>query len=238
MQNDETTTERKGLTMLVNLKEISYIKENMLKIPHLTTVKSCGNMKDEQQRIKFCQANNINHKEIVFAQQVHGTFVKKVSKQDCGTFIAECDGLITNEKNITLAVFTADCMPVFMTSRDYSVIALVHAGWRGLAGGILESALISFKKDFGILPQDVFTYIGPHISKCCYEVGSDVKKAFDVPESEKYLSLSEQAEKQLRSFGVKRVYLNENCTCHEGELFFSYRREPTESRMMSLISSL
>jgi len=238
MQNDETTTERKGLTMLVNLKEISYIKENMLKIPHLTTVKSCGNMKDEQQRIKFCQANNINHKEIVFAQQVHGTFVKKVSKQDCGTFIAECDGLITNEKNITLAVFTADCMPVFMTSRDYSVIALVHAGWRGLAGGILESALISFKKDFGILPQDVFTYIGPHISKCCYEVGSDVKKAFDVPESEKYLSLSEQAEKQLRSFGVKRVYLNENCTCHEGELFFSYRREPTECRMMSLISSL
>ncbi|MDD3065017.1 MAG: peptidoglycan editing factor PgeF [Endomicrobiaceae bacterium] len=238
MQNDETTTERKGLTMLVNLKEISYIKENMLKIPHLTTVKSCGNMKDEQQRIKFCQANNINHKEIVFAQQVHGTFVKKVSKQDCGTFIAECDGLITNEKNITLAVFTADCMPVFMTSRDYSVIALVHAGWRGLAGGILESALISFKKDFGILPQDVFTYIGPHISKCCYEVGSDVKKAFDVPESEKYLSLSEQAEKQLRSFGVKRVYVNGNCTCHEEQFFYSYRREQTECRMLSLISAL
>ncbi|MDD4165980.1 MAG: peptidoglycan editing factor PgeF [Endomicrobiaceae bacterium] len=224
--------------MLVNLKEISYIKENMLKIPHLTTVKSCGNMKDEQQRIKFCQANNINHKEIVFAQQVHGTFVKKVSKQDCGTFIAECDGLITNEKNITLAVFTADCMPVFMTSRDYSVIALVHAGWRGLAGGILESALISFKKDFGILPQDVFTYIGPHISKCCYEVGSDVKKAFDVPESEKYLSLSEQAEKQLRSFGVKRVYVNGNCTCHEEQFFYSYRREQTECRMLSLISAL
>ncbi len=224
--------------MLVNLKEISYIKENMLKVPHLTTVKSCGNMKDEQQRIKFCQANNINHKEIVFAQQVHGTFVKKVSKQDCGAFIPECDGLITNEKNITLAVFTADCMPVFMTSRDYSVIALVHAGWRGLAGGILESALTSFKKDFGILSQDVFTYIGPHISKCCYEVGSDVKKAFDVPESEKNLSLSEQAEKQLKSFGVKRVYINENCTCHEEQLFFSYRREPSESRMMSLISAL
>ena len=224
--------------MLVDLKKISYIQDKNFPVPHLTTVKSCGNMKDEQQRVKFCQNNNINHKNIVFAQQVHGTFVKKVSKQDCGTFIAECDGLITNEKNITLAVFTADCMPVFMTSRDYSVIALVHAGWRGLAGGILESALISFKKDFGILPQDVFTYIGPHISKCCYEVGSDVKKAFDVPESEKYLSLSEQAEKQLRSFGVKRVYLNENCTCHEGELFFSYRREPTECRMMSLISSL
>jgi YfiH family protein len=129
-------------------------------------------------------------------------------------------------------------MPVFMTSRDYSVIALVHAGWRGLAGGILESALTSFKKDFGILPQDVFTYIGPHISKCCYEVGSDFKKACDVPESEKYLSLSEQAEKQLKSFGVKRVYLNDNCTCHEEQFFFSYRREPTECRMMSLISAL
>lgn len=224
--------------MLVDLKKVSYIQEKSFPVPHLTTVKSCGNMKDEQQRIKFCTDNNINHKNIVFAQQVHGTFVKKVSKQDCGTFIPECDGLITNEKNITLAIFTADCMPVFMVSRDLSVIALIHAGWRGLAGGILESALTCYKKDFGILPQDVFAYIGPHISKCCYEVGSDVKKAFDVPESETHLSLSEQAGKQLKTLGVKRVYLNDNCSCHEEQLFFSYRREPTECRMMSLISSL
>lgn len=224
--------------MLVDLKQISYIQEKRFKVPHLTTVKSCGNMKDKQERIKFCNANNINPRNIVFAQQVHGTFVKKVSKQDCGTFIPSCDGLITNEKNITLAIFTADCMPIFMVSRDLSVISIVHAGWRGLAGGILESALISYKNDFGILPQDVFAYIGPHISKCCYEVGPDVKKAFDVPETETHLSLSEQASKQLTGFGVKRVYVNDNCSCHEEQLFFSYRREPTESRMMSLISSL
>ncbi|MDD5022537.1 MAG: laccase domain-containing protein, partial [Endomicrobiaceae bacterium] len=64
------------------------------------------------------------------------------------------------------------------------------------------------------------------------------KKAFDLDESEKYLSMSEQASKQLTGFGVKRVYVNDNCSCHEEQLFFSFRREPTESRMMSIISSL
>ena len=96
--------------------------------------------------------------------------------------------------------------------------------------------MIRFKNDFGIRAQDVFAYIGPHIKQCCYEIGSDVQKAFELPDGTKKLSLSLQAVKQMEAFGIKRIYVNSHCTCHETEMFYSYRRQPTDSRMMSIIS--
>lgn len=202
---------------------------------HLTTTKHCGNMKCVDDRISFCKTIGIDSNKIVFANQVHGTSVKKVSIKDSNKIIDSCDGLITNDKNIMLCIFTADCMPVFMASRDYSVVAMVHAGWRGLAGGILESATIRFLEDFGISPQDIFTYIGPHISKCCYQVGEELKNAFNRPQNEEYFSLSNEAQKQMKKLGITKTYVNTHCTCHEYEMFHSYRREPTNKRMMSLI---
>ncbi len=211
------------------------IKEQSFDTFHFTTTKSCGNMKDVLVRKQFCKKHSINHNKIVFANQIHGTMVKKVSSFDCGTFIKNCDGLITNDKSIYLCIFTADCMPVFLASRDYSVVAMVHAGWRGLAGGIIESATIRFLEDFGISTRDIFAYIGPHIGQCCYQVGNELKKAFDRPSDEEYFSLSKEAQSQMKKLGIKKVYINSHCTCHEYEMFYSYRREPTDKRMMSLI---
>lgn len=211
------------------------ITEKKFECFHLTTTKYCGNMKDVDERSSFCKSVNINPEKIVFANQVHGTMVKKVSSADCGSFIVDCDGLITNDKNICLCIFTADCMPVFLASRDYSVVAMVHAGWRGLAGGIIESATIRFLEDFGISSQDIFAYIGPHVNKCCYQVGDELKKAFNSPADEEYFSLSQEAKSQMKKLGIKKVYVNSHCTCHEYEMFYSYRREPTDKRMMSLI---
>lgn len=211
------------------------ISEKDFKTFHLTTTKFCGNMKNVVERNNFCKSVNINSEKIVFANQVHGTMVKKVSSADCGTFIADCDGLITDDKNIYLCIFTADCVPVFLASRDYSVVALVHAGWRGLAGGIIESATIKFLEDFGISNRDIFAYIGPHIQQCCYQVGDELKKTFNRPAEEEFFSLSQEAQRQTKKLGIKRVYVNKNCTCHEYEMFYSYRREPTDKRMMSLI---
>ena len=202
---------------------------------HLTTTRYCGNMKDKNERDSFCSSFDIDSTKIVFANQVHGTSVKKVSKEDCGKFMDSCDGLITNDKDIYLCIFTADCMPVFLASRDYSVVAMVHAGWRGLAGGIIESATIRFLEDFGISTNDIFAYVGPHINKCCYQVGNELKKAFDRPDDEEYFSLAKEAQSQIKKLGIKKVYVNSHCTCHEYEMFYSYRREPTDKRMMSLI---
>lgn len=214
------------------------ITENKFETFHLTTTKYCGNMKDINDRNSFCKEHDVDYTKIVFANQVHGTSVKKVSKQDCGKTIDLCDGLITNDKDVILCIFTADCMPVFLASRDYSVVAMVHAGWRGLAGGIIESATIRFLEDFGISPQDIFAYIGPHISKCCYRIGDELKKAFNRPPEEEFFSLSQEAQSQMKEIGIKRVFVNTHCTCHEYEMFYSYRREPTDKRMMSLIKCL
>ena len=213
------------------------IKEQSFDTFHFTTTKSCGNMKDVLVRKQFCKKHSINHNKIVFANQIHGTMIKKVSSADCGTFIKDCDGLITDDKDIYLCIFTADCMPVFLASRDYSVVSLVHAGWRGLAAKILENAIISFKNDFGISPRDIFAYVGPHINKCCYQISNDLKKTFGLSEEENYLSLSNEALKQLKKLGLKKVYINSNCTCHQSDTFFSYRRQPVQDRMMSLISA-
>ena len=194
-------------------------------------------MKNALVRKEFCKKQSINYNKIVFANQIHGTMIKKVSSADCGTFIKDCDGLITDDKDIYLCIFTADCMPVFLASRDYSVVSLVHAGWRGLAAKILENAIISFKNDFGISPRDIFAYVGPHINKCCYQISNDLKKTFGLSEEENYLSLSNEALKQLKKLGLKKVYINSNCTCHQSDTFFSYRRQPVQDRMMSLISA-
>ena len=213
------------------------IKEQSFDTFHFTTTKSCGNMKDVLVRKQFCKKHSINHNKIVFANQIHGTMIKKVSNADSGTFIKDCDGLITDDKSIYLCIFTADCMPVFLASRDYSVVSLVHAGWRGLAAKILENAIISFKNDFGISPRDIFAYIGPHINKCCYQISNDLKKVFSLSEEEDYLSLSNKAQEQLKQLGLAHIYINSNCTCHQTDTFFSYRRQPTQDRMMSLISA-
>lgn len=77
---------------------------------HLTTTRYCGNMKDVNERESFCNSFGIDSTKIVFANQVHGTMVKRVSSADCGTFIADCDGLITDDKDIFLCIFTADCI--------------------------------------------------------------------------------------------------------------------------------
>ena len=211
------------------------ITEQNFETFHLTTTKYCGNMKDVSDRNNFCKDFGIDYTKIVFANQVHGTSVKKVSTKDCGKTIELCDGLITNDKNIFLCIFTADCMPIFFASRDYSVVAMVHAGWRGLAGGIIESAIIRFLEDFGISSQDIFAYMGPHISKCCYQVGNELRKAFNRPSDEEYFSLSQEAKSQMKKLGIKRMFVNSHCTCHEYEMFHSYRREPTDKRMMSII---
>jgi hypothetical protein len=212
-----------------------FVSEKNFKTFHLTTTKCCGNMKNAVDRDSFCNHIAIDGKNIVFANQVHGISVKKVSSADCGKFMDNCDGLITDDKNIFLCIFTADCMPVFMASKDYSVVAMIHAGWRGLAGGIIESALTKFVKDFSVNPCDIVAYVGPHILRCCYRVGDELKKAFHVSSDEEYFSLSNEAETQMRKTGIKKVYLSPHCSCHEKETFFSYRRDKTANRMMSLI---
>lgn len=202
---------------------------------NLATTKALGNMREDPVREKFCYENSLDYKSLVTAEQVHGKQVAVVDSISRGKKIPDCDGLITCEAGIPLGIFTADCLPVFFGSLEKPAAGLIHAGWRGLREGIIQEAVGIFKKDFGIRPSELSVLIGPHIQKCCYEVSDELRKIFKTERSEKNLDFSAIAVKILLQEGVNRASVNASCSCHEADKFFSYRRDKTNSRMMSVV---
>ena len=159
--------------------------------------------------------------------QVHGGAVRRVSRPGVA---GEADGLVTEEVDLPLAVRTADCVPVVIHAE--SAVAVVHAGWRGLAAGVLTHALAELTED-GDRP--VRAAIGPSIGPCCYEVGIEVIEALGGAATTTTwgtasVDLWSAAEQQLGAVDVWRADL---CT-HCEDAFHSYRASGTELRQTSV----
>jgi hypothetical protein len=90
----------------------------------------------------------------------------------------EADGLVTRERGLAVGIVTADCVPALLLARSAGVVAAVHAGWRGAAAGVLESALRRLGETWGVAPADIEVALGPSIGPCCYRVGAEVRAAF------------------------------------------------------------
>ncbi|WP_456417721.1 peptidoglycan editing factor PgeF [Thiolapillus sp.] len=175
--------------------------------------------------------------EPLWMEQVHG----------CGVLTRDCDSRgdarFSNKPKEICAVMTADCLPVLLCDVRGSAVAAVHAGWRGLAAGVLEQALGCFAPP----TSAIMAWLGPAIGPNAFEVGEDVREAFlrNQPRSEtafiscgqeKWLvDLYELARQRLYARGVKRIYGGDHCTYTESEYFFSYRRDGRTGRMASLI---
>ena len=121
-------------------------------------------MKDEKNRNIFLE-KYFGSDAIIFGEQVHGDNIKIVTGKAAGKVLPQTDGLITREKGIILAVFTADCLPVFIFDKVKKIIGLVHAGRAGLSKFIVSKAINMFVNNFGSKPLDIHTAIGPHICK-------------------------------------------------------------------------
>lgn len=146
-------------------------------------------------------------------RQVHGADV--VDAGDGG----DADGRVTREHGTGVMVLTADCLPVALAGGDG--VAMIHAGWRGLAAGILEAGVAA-------LGGDVAAAIGPGAGGCCYEVGPEVHAAFgeDGPDGARPIDLKAIAAARLRAAGVATVHDCGLCTiCGDPDLFFSHRRD-------------
>jgi YfiH family protein len=177
--------------------------------------------------------------EPAWVRQVHGTTVVDPERATPET---EADAAVTRRAGPVCAVMTADCLPVFLSDGAGSVVGIAHAGWRGLAAGVIESTVRAMEQS----PEDLIAYIGPGIGPARYEVGGDVRGAFvrDDPGAAgsfaargdgKYLAdLYALARRRLAAAGVYRVYGGGFCTAGE-ERFFSFRRDRTTGRMASLI---
>jgi YfiH family protein len=177
--------------------------------------------------------------EPAWMKQVHGNVVVDAAR---ATPDAEADGAVTRDPGAVCAVTTADCLPVLLSDRTGEGVGIAHAGWRGLAGGVVERVV----QAMGVSPRDLIAYIGPGIGARRYEVGEDVHKAFVEPDpaaarsfaprqNGKYLvDLCGLARQRLAAAGVTEVYGGGFCTASEGR-FFSFRRDRTTGRMASLI---
>ncbi|WP_409523593.1 peptidoglycan editing factor PgeF [Nitrincola sp. MINF-07-Sa-05] len=175
-------------------------------------------------------------------QQVHGT--QLVEARSDVQDVPEADACWTDQSRLACAVLTADCLPVLFTDRTGSRVAAAHAGWRGLAAGVLEQTLSAFEN-----PEDVLVWLGPAIGPLAFEVGDDVHQVFcnQFPEAESAFSVSPTSKDKwladlyrlatirLQKAGVSGVFGGEFCTFSGREYFYSYRREGVTGRMASLI---
>jgi YfiH family protein len=143
-------------------------------------------------------------------RQVHGTHVAVDADEP-----QEADGQVTTQPGVAAIVLVADCLPVALAGP--TSVGMVHAGWRGLAAGVLEAGVAAL----GDGP--VAAAIGPGIGACCYEVGDDVRAVFGT--SERTLDLKAIARARLRAAGVDEVHDCALCTSCDGQRFFSHRRD-------------
>lgn len=177
--------------------------------------------------------------EPAWLNQVHGTAVADAA----GGGECDADASVASRRGAVCAVLTADCLPLLLCDRTGSRVAAVHAGWRGLLGGVIEAALAQLGGDAGQL----LAWLGPAIGPDAFEVGDEVRDAFIAVDSAaaaafrpspagRWLAdLYALARLRLGHCGVTAVYGGGLCTFHDADRFYSYRRDGVTGRMASLI---
>jgi polyphenol oxidase len=178
--------------------------------------------------------------EPLWLEQVHGRQV--VDAATAGRRPA-ADACLCRESGRVCVVMTADCLPVLFCDRAGTVVAAAHAGWRGLAAGVLEATV----EALAVAPEQVLAWLGPAIGPEAFEVGEEVREAFTAVHKDadaafvarsngRWLAdLYRLARLRLRAVGVDAVYGGGFCTFSDPERFYSFRRDRTTGRMASLI---
>ena len=174
-------------------------------------------------------------------KQIHGATVVET-----GSGLLDADAAFTRQAGSVCAVLTADCLPVLFCDRAGSVVAAAHAGWRGLAGGVLEATVAAMQ----VPPSEILVWMGAAIGPGAFEVGDEVRQAFVAAHPEavvafvphpaaqpgKWLAdIYQLARIRLNRAGVHALYGGGRCTFNEADRFFSYRRDGVTGRMASLI---
>jgi YfiH family protein len=193
----------------------------------LFTTRSAGNLsgrtgagRDQAAGARERLRERLALRSLVYARQVHGRRVRDVHDARADV-AAEADGQVTASAAHGLVAFTADCLPIALGGDG--AVAMIHAGWRGLAAGVLEQGVRALRARAG--GGEVVAVIGPGAGRCCYEVGEEVHAAFSgAHRHDRRLDLKALARERLRAAGVAEVRDVELCTICD-ERFFSHRRE-------------
>lgn len=192
---------------------------------------------------RFCEAVGADRDKMVFSSQIHGETVRTVTAADAGKGLDrvtdfDADGLITDVPGLPLVIFSADCLPILLYDPVRSVVAAVHAGWRGTALGIAGNAVQKMRDCYGSDPADILAAIGPGISKCCFETHEDVPNAMTeamgasalpflqaLPAGKFRVDLKGLNALRLRRSGLSRAHIavSGDCTACLPEKYWSHR---------------
>lgn len=176
----------------------------------------------------------------LWLNQTHSTRVINSNEWHIGV---EADAIISEQPRHVCSVLTADCLPLLVCDVQGSQVAAIHAGWRGLLNGIIETTVNRFQSP----KHDLLVWLGPAIGPSAFEVGPEVYQAFvsQQPSAAEAFSASDNghhyadiyqlARQRLQVCGVSNIFGGDYCTFNQAELFFSYRRERVTGRMASVI---
>ena len=185
----------------------------------------------------------------VYLHQVHGCEVVRLWESDAcaGAAAHEADASVTDAPGLACAVQVADCLPVLFAAPGGHAVGAAHAGWRGLAAGVLEATLVRVGELAGCAPREVQAWLGPCIGPQAFEVGADVLEAFgDSPlrRSRRFVAKREGkwladlpglARDRLHAAGVEAIGGEASCTVGDASRFFSFRRDGRTGRMAGLV---
>lgn len=176
-------------------------------------------------------------------RQVHGCRVVDAADFQHAPIEPEADAMLAYSRRLVCTVQAADCMPVLLADEAAEVVAIAHAGWRGLAAGVIEGTVAAMGRPAGRL----MAFLGPAIGRDAFEVGPDVKAAFTAHDTtaetafrthgrEKWLAdLEGLVRMRLNRAGVARIFGGGRCTVNESDHFYSYRRDRITGRMAAFI---
>lgn len=184
--------------------------------------------------------NTLLPSEPVWLEQVHGTVVANADNANCRP---QADACIARHRAAVCVVMTADCLPVLLCDTRGSVVGAAHAGWKGLAAGVIEATV----RAMDVAPQDLLAWLGPAIGQQAFEVGGEVRAMFVDADPQAasafvpgqngkwYADIYALARLRLNGLGITSIHGGEHCTYRESERFFSYRRDGATGRMGTFI---
>jgi polyphenol oxidase len=182
--------------------------------------------------------------------QVHGVAVAdldaaglRAAGLDAAGSLGPADAAVTRRVGKVCAILTADCLPIVFTTDTGDGVAAAHAGWRGLAAGVIGATV----REMGVPPERLMAWLGPAIGPAHFEVGAEVREAFLRTDSRagdafkatltgKFMAdLAMLARRQLKNLGVSRIYGGGDCTYAHADRYFSHRREGVTGRQATLV---
>lgn len=184
--------------------------------------------------------NTLMPSEPVWLEQVHGIAVANADSASC---LPRADACIATHRSAVCVVMTADCLPVLLCDQQGTVVGAVHAGWKGLAAGVIEATV----QAMNVPAQNLMAWLGPAISRDAFEVGSEVREifmgvdpqasaAFVAGQGGKWLAdMYSLARLRLNVLGITQIYGGDHCTYKDAGRFFSYRRDGVTGRMGTFI---